>query len=87
VSKDSVGVDAFCWSWDGRQIAFSSRRDGNREIYVVNIDGLGLRNVTNHPADDLHFSWVDSHTANALLEAAAPTEEELRVGIDFLRRR
>ena len=33
-------------------IAFVSDRDGNFEIYVVNADGTGLTNLTNHPADD-----------------------------------
>jgi TolB protein len=34
------------------QIAFSSDRDGNREIYVINPDGSGLANVTNDAATD-----------------------------------
>jgi TolB protein len=34
------------------QIAFVSDRDGNSEIYVMNADGSGLRNLTNNPASD-----------------------------------
>src|ERR1044071_6069872 len=33
-------------------IAFVSNRDGNNEIYVMNGDGSGLKNLTNNPADD-----------------------------------
>lgn len=38
-------------------IAFVSKRDGNDEIYVVNADGSGLTNLTNHPADDVSPVW------------------------------
>jgi Tol biopolymer transport system component len=34
------------WSPDGRRIAYLSRRDGTREIYVVSADGSGQRRVT-----------------------------------------
>ena len=39
------------------QIAFVSERDGNSEIYVINSDGSGLTNVTNHPAQDHVPAW------------------------------
>jgi len=42
----------FAWSPDSEKIIFNSARDGNSEIYVVNIDGSNLRNLTTHPADD-----------------------------------
>lgn len=34
-------------------IAFSSQRDGNDEIYVMNSDGSGQENVTEDPASDI----------------------------------
>jgi TolB protein len=34
------------WSPDGKQIAFVSDRDGNKEIYVMNTDGSKLVNLT-----------------------------------------
>ena len=30
------------WSPDGRRIAFTSNRDGDHEIYVMNADGSGV---------------------------------------------
>jgi Tol biopolymer transport system component len=29
------------WSPDGRRIAFESARDGNGDVYVMNVDGSG----------------------------------------------
>lgn len=46
------------WSPDGRRLAFSSDRDGDYEIYVMNFDGTGLRNVTNNSAADRYPSWL-----------------------------
>ena len=45
------------WSPDGKQLAFTSDRDGNIEIYVMNVDGSGVVRLTNDPADDIHPSW------------------------------
>ncbi|OAN48524.1 hypothetical protein A6A03_08050, partial [Chloroflexus islandicus] len=42
---------------DGKQIAFASDRDGNWEIYVMNIDGSNVRRLTNHPATDDAPTW------------------------------
>ncbi len=38
------------WSPDGTRIAFMAARDGGGEIYLMNPDGTGLVNLTNHPA-------------------------------------
>ena len=39
------------------QIAFMSQRDGNPEIYVMDINGGNQRRLTNHPKNDLSPSW------------------------------
>lgn len=39
------------------QIAFSSERDGNWEIYVMNADGGNPRNLTNDPSVDYQTAW------------------------------
>ena len=45
------------YSPDGSQIAFMSNRDDNTDLYVVNVDGTGLRRITNHPAIDVSPTW------------------------------
>ena len=40
------------------RLAFSSDRDGNAEIYLINADGLLLRSLTDHPATDFGASWA-----------------------------
>jgi TolB protein len=52
------------WSPDGSKIAFTSNRDGNPEIYVMNRDGSGLHRMTNNPAIDVTPTW--SPTGNQL---------------------
>ena len=45
------------WSPDGSNIVFMSNFDGNWEIYVMNAEGLGIRNVTNDPGYDSYPAW------------------------------
>jgi TolB protein len=45
------------WSPDGTKLAFTTNRDGNPEIYVMNRDGSGLRRMTTHPAIDVTPTW------------------------------
>lgn len=52
------------WAPDGTKLAFTSNRDGNPEIYVMNKDGSGLRRMTNSPTIDVSPTW--SPTGNQL---------------------
>lgn len=49
------------WSPDGTQIAFTSERDGNLEIYVMpaafTAAGADQTRLTNEPADDIYAVW------------------------------
>ena len=45
------------WSPDGTRIAFTSERDGNREIYVMNADGSQQTNLTMDPGVDFSPAW------------------------------
>lgn len=39
------------------KIAFTSDRDGNAEIYIMNPDGAGQTNLTQHKASDFQPAW------------------------------
>ena len=39
------------------QIAFASNRDGNGEVYVMDVDGSNQTRLTNNPADDGDLAW------------------------------
>src|SRR5207247_8089948 len=61
-SSHGSGTCTGCFSYEsgsgaGGQIAFMSLRDGNWEIYVMNADGSGVRNLTSSPADDAIQTW------------------------------
>jgi Tol biopolymer transport system component len=48
---------------DGKKIAFTSERDGNREIYVMNAkDGSGQTRLTWEPTDDRDPTWSSDGT-------------------------
>jgi TolB protein len=55
--NDPALDDQPTWSPDGRQIAFISDRDGNREIYLVNVNGSNETRLTNTLSDELLPSW------------------------------
>ena len=44
------------------KIAFTSDRDGNPEIYVMNADGSGVTRLTNNPAADDEPAWSPDGT-------------------------
>ena len=45
------------WSPDGKRIAFQSDRSGNWDIWIANVDGTGLAQLTRHPAEDRYAAW------------------------------
>jgi len=50
---DAPGYDAEgSYSHDGKQIVFTSMRDGNPELYIMNADGSNARRLTNVPGYD-----------------------------------
>ena len=53
-----VGMSSMTTTEADSKIAFTSTRDGNREIYVMDAsDGSNLTNLTNHPATDENLGW------------------------------
>ena len=71
VSNDSAVEERATWSPDGKQVAFSSNRDGDFEIYVMNADGGPQRQLTHNTVDDIMEDW------QALHDLRAPTVQAL----------
>jgi Tol biopolymer transport system component len=57
ITKNKKGEWGPSWSPDGRQLAFSSHRDGDSDIFVVNRDGSGLRKLTHNEWSDELPDW------------------------------
>ena len=53
------------WSPDGRRIAFSSNRDGNDDVYVMDADGSGQTRLTDTPGGDTFPSWFIQSTPDS----------------------
>lgn len=53
----SLGDRGAAWSPDERQVAFYSDRAGSSDLYLVNQNGSGLRQVTFNKAADSQPSW------------------------------
>ncbi len=47
-----LAVDLCGQASDVTHIAFTSRRTGNSDIYIMNLEGKNIRNLTDHPAWD-----------------------------------
>jgi hypothetical protein len=64
------------WSPDGTKIAFSSNRDGNYEIYVMNADGSNQTRLTYYNGVDFSPEWSPDGTKIAFTRGpflASPT--------------
>ena len=60
VPRVELKDEDFTWSPDGANLAFTVSIDfeiGDDDVYVVNLDGSGLRNLTRNPAGDAQPSW------------------------------
>jgi len=50
------------FSPDGSRIVFTSTRSGNSDLWVMNSDGTGIRQLTFHPLVDRRPQWIDNVT-------------------------
>ena len=45
------------WSPDSQWVAFTSERDGNTEVYIINAQGQMQSNLSNSPGSDMQPAW------------------------------
>ena len=43
--------------WGSGKVSFTSDSTGNLDIYIIDINGKNLVNLTNHPSDDFSPTW------------------------------
>ena len=70
------------WSPEGKRIAFETNRDGNWEIYVINIDGSSLINLTNNPAEDRSPSWAPDGESIVFVSDRDGNQEIYRIELE-----
>ena len=57
-TQPSLNLDSHAWSPDGQKILFQRRAKGkNWEIFVINADGSGQRNLTRNRSHDIDAAW------------------------------
>jgi Tol biopolymer transport system component len=81
------------WSSDGSLLAFTAvlerpdlsllglGENPNNEVFVINEDGTGLTNVTNHPAGDYSPIWVNCQLPTAGCEASVANIQPERLNL------
>ncbi len=63
LTNNPFADDQAAWSPDSQQLVFQSNRDGNFEVYRMNIDGTQQIRLTDDPSRDLLPNWSpDGHT-------------------------
>ena len=61
------------------RIVFTSARDGNLEIYVMDADGSNQENLTNNPANDFQPDWSPDGTKIAFVSGRDPGPTQIYV--------
>jgi dipeptidyl aminopeptidase/acylaminoacyl peptidase len=67
-------ADQPAWSPDGAHIAFVTTRDGNDEIYSMNADGSGQRDLSSNPASDRSPHWSSDGSRIVFRSLRDPSE-------------
>ena len=68
-----LDVQAPAWSPDGRTIVFVSWRDVNGEVYAMDANGSGPRNLTQNPANDVRPAWSPDGRSIAFVSSRSPS--------------
>lgn len=50
------------WSPDSKRLAFSSDREGGKDVYIISTDGSGLRRLTYNSTKEIPVAFLDDNT-------------------------
>src|SRR3954454_12328942 len=69
------------WSADGRRIVFTSGRDGDDEVFVMDADGSHVRQLTFNQAGDGTPAWSPDGRRIAFARDPEPTSPDSNIDI------
>lgn len=81
LTDTSTVLDAV-FSPDRTQIAFSSNRAGNFDIWIMDADGTSLRRVTSAPGAERQPAWMPDGQSLVYTANASGASQLMRVGVD-----
>src|SRR6185369_6675392 len=70
---------------DGKKIVFTSMRDGDLELYTMNIDGSGVNRITHAPGYD-GGAFFSADSRRLCFRASRPQGKDLEAYRDLLSR-
>jgi Tol biopolymer transport system component len=65
-----------------QRIAFTSERDGNRDVYLIYPNGSGVHNLTQHPSKDGDPAWAPGHDRLAFVSDRNGNNDIFVIGAD-----
>src|SRR5467141_3816369 len=72
------GLQTPQWSPDGQRLVFTGFNNGFTDLYIINRDGTGLRQLTDDKYADLHPSWSpDGKTVAFVTDRGGATDFDL----------
>lgn len=81
-STPFLGESSPDWSSDGSKIAFTCKVDGNNDICIMNADGTGWRNITNHSSDDFGPVWSPDMNQIVFTSDRSGNRDIYRINLD-----
>ena len=81
---EGVSIGTVAWSPDGKSLAFDSNKDGDDEIYFINVDGTGLKQLTHNESMDHSPSFTNDGKSVVYIDASgAPRNTSINlVGLE-----